>query len=168
MSNTWHVEVVFATKMPFELELSSEMMEQLEKYAAVVSPERDGSGGRIAMTVDGESTIMDAMKTASDAVRKALTPLIGAVDIEGLEASAQEVFEKRLSEPVFPEVVGYSEIAELAGVSRQRARQFTVTRGFPSPLITTGQGPLMDRSAVLDWLAVRNTKAGRPKKKVSA
>jgi hypothetical protein len=163
MNNTWHVEVVFETNKTFPLELSSEMIEQLEEYAAVVSPERDGSGGRIAMTVDGKSTIMEATSVASDAVRKALKPLVGAVDILGLEVSAQEVFEKKMNEPVFPEVVGYAEIADLAGVSRQRARQFTIARGFPTPVITTGQGPLMDRAAVLAWLKNRNTKAGRPK-----
>lgn len=34
--------------------------------------------------------------------------------------------------------------------------------GFPAPVITTAQGPLMTKAAVERWLENRNTRPGRP------
>lgn len=58
-------------------------------------------------------------------------------------------FTQQLARPLFPEVVGYSEIADMAGVTRQRARKFATHAGFPSPVIKTAHGPLMAKLSML-------------------
>jgi len=66
--------------------------------------------------------------------------------------------------PVIPDLVSYAEIAEIAGVSRQRARQFADIEGFPKPVVETAAGPLRLKASVEAWVERRNTKPGRPRK----
>lgn len=70
-----------------------------------------------------------------------------------------------LVEYTIPELVGYAEIASMAGVSRQRARQFASLEGFPTPAVETSYGPLRLKTEVQSWLDTRNTRPGRPKTK---
>jgi predicted DNA-binding transcriptional regulator AlpA len=46
------------------------------------------------------------------------------------------------------------EIAELLGVSKQRAHQIAEERGFPDPTGRDGRGRLWDRSEVVTWAKV--------------
>jgi hypothetical protein len=161
---SWHVDVRFRTAKPFKEDAAFDLIEALAENSAAVSIERDCQGGTVSLSIDGSATVIDALGAASDVVRKATKKLLGAIDIIGLDGMTEEVFLEKLNQPAIPPVVGYAEIAELAGVTRQRARQFTVSRGFPQPVITTGQGPLMDRAAVVSWLSGRKATAGRPRK----
>jgi predicted DNA-binding transcriptional regulator AlpA len=43
------------------------------------------------------------------------------------------------------------EIAELLGVSKQRAHQIAEERGFPAPVAEDGRGRLWDRREVTAW-----------------
>jgi predicted DNA-binding transcriptional regulator AlpA len=43
------------------------------------------------------------------------------------------------------------EIAELLGVSKQRAHQIAEEKGFPAPLAEDGRGRLWDRREVRAW-----------------
>lgn len=166
---SWHVDVRFRTAKPFKEDAAFDLIEALSANSAAVSIERDCQGGTVSLSVDGLATVLDALESASDIVRKATKKLLGTVDIVGLDGMTEEAFLEKLNQPAIPPVVGYAEIAELAGVTRQRARQFTIARGFPQAVITTGQGPLMDRAAVVSWLANRKTSSGRPRKeKVTA
>lgn len=70
---------------------------------------------------------------------------------------------EEIETPTIPDLVGYAEIAEIAGVSRSRARQFADLDGFPAPVVETAAGPLRLKSAVQAWVATRNTKPGRPR-----
>ena len=55
-------------------------------------------------------------------------------------------------QPLYPDVVGYSEIADMAGVSRQAARLWGSNPTFPPAVIETAQGPLRLKAAVQAWI----------------
>jgi hypothetical protein len=63
-----------------------------------------------------------------------------------------------------PELVGYAEIAAMAAVSRQRARELPGKPGFPPPAVTTASGPLRVKADVEQWLSSWDRTAGRPSK----
>jgi hypothetical protein len=48
-------------------------------------------------------------------------------------------------------LMGTSEIAELLGVSRQRAAQLAASEGFPAPVVKLAAGPVWERQAVENW-----------------
>lgn len=47
--------------------------------------------------------------------------------------------------------MGVTEIAELLGVSRQRAGQLAATFGFPAPLARLAVGPIWRREDIEQW-----------------
>ena len=61
-------------------------------------------------------------------------------------------------------LMGFKEIADLLGVSRQRARQLAATPAFPEPVARLAAGPIYESAAVEAWAKTRNTKSGRPRK----
>jgi prophage regulatory protein len=50
-------------------------------------------------------------------------------------------------------ILAVSDIADLLGVSRQRAGQLTQTKGFPEPWTELRQGPVWKRKPVERWMA---------------
>jgi prophage regulatory protein len=62
-----------------------------------------------------------------------------------------------------PKLAGVAEIAALAGVSRQRADQFTSHPHFPAPVQELAQGRVWLEDAVKAFLATPRP-AGRPRK----
>ena len=53
----------------------------------------------------------------------------------------------RVPEPL----MGLTEIAELLGVSRQRAHQLAATYGFPKPMARLAVGPIWKRADIEQW-----------------
>lgn len=164
---SWHVDVDFTSRKPFDSETAFDLIENLTEWSGAVSTSPDNNGGVISIFVDG-ATVLEATSKASDIVKGAAEKLWGNIEIVGLDVMTEEAFDAASSEPIFPEVVSYAEIAELAGVSRQRARQFTVLKDFPHAVIQTAQGPLMEKNAVVNWISRRNPTRGRPSKKLAS
>lgn len=156
----WHVRVSFTVAAPFSEDAPFDLTEALAEYAAVTSVSRDFTGGAVALFVEAAAPL-DAASTATTLVANAAADTVGTIDVTGLEVMSEEEFDLELARPVFPEVVGYAEIAELAGVSRQRARQFAELQGFPRPVIETAQGPLRSKAAVEAWIENRPTRRSR-------
>ena len=50
-----------------------------------------------------------------------------------------------------PQTVRMIEIAELLGVSKQRAHQIADERAFPAPVAEDGRGRLWDRREITAW-----------------
>ncbi|WEG10410.1 hypothetical protein PU630_07645 [Microbacterium horticulturae] len=153
---SWQATVTLIGKMDDDSAFT--LLEELGRFGAAVSVERDFSGGTITLSVEADTTLnaaSEAAQTVSDAIE-------GPITIIGLEVITESEADKRLREPLFPEVVSFAEIGQMAGVSRQRARQFSDNPAFPTPVITTGQGPLYSRHSVERWLETRNTRPGRP------
>ena len=59
-----------------------------------------------------------------------------------------------------PQTMRLVEIAELLGVSKQRARQIAYGDGFPVPVAKDGRGRLWNRSEVAAW--AKAWRAARP------
>ncbi|MBD8019403.1 hypothetical protein [Brevibacterium gallinarum] len=164
---TWHANVAFTTDSTFTHDAAFDVLDKLSEHAAAVAPRVDATGGDISFTIEA-ATITAAINTAITTITNTVTSIASRPTIDAIEITTETELDKRLAEPVFPEVIGFAEIAELAGVSRQRARQFATIDGFPAPVITTAQGPLMTKAAVERWIENRNTRPGRPKAAVSA
>ena len=157
---TWHVTVSLASPKPLPEDMPFDVMADLAQQGAAMSVSRDMTGGSVTLTVDSDSAA-DACLDSITLVSEAMIANHASVEVTGVSAQTDADFEEELVAPLFPEVVGYAEIAEMAGVSRQRAHQFTRMAGFPPAVITTAQGPLMRKTAVAAWLGRRDARPGR-------
>lgn len=161
MPTTWHARLDWTSTAITTPDTLADLLDDLSDHAPSGSLDIDGRSGSIMIAleaVDLEAAIATALESIRAAIHRHFT---GGV-ITGLELLDSESLDRELSRPIFPEVVGYAEIADLAGVSRQRARAFSKIEGFPSPVIETAQGPLLAKAAVQQWLETRNTRPGRP------
>jgi hypothetical protein len=104
--------------------------------------------------VSGERLVADAAQAAG----------LPAWPIVELEAVEWERLGTKLKQPPGPELVGIAELAELAGVSRQRASILARREGFPDPLATLAAGPVWDLHAVRRFLEGWTRQVGRPAK----
>ena len=140
-----------------------DLFDRLGQHGASISPNEDNTVLQIALAVDSD--------TATNAIDETIRILhddgnLTEFTITNLTVRTWEETRTAINTPVFPKVVGYAEIAKLAGVTRQRAYQFPQIESFPKPVIETAQGPLFTESAILAWLETRDTKPGRPRKTV--
>jgi predicted DNA-binding transcriptional regulator AlpA len=55
------------------------------------------------------------------------------------------------------ELVGIAEIADLLGVSRQRAHKLSQRPDFPEPVARLSAGLIWERADVVRWIAARRT-----------
>jgi hypothetical protein len=132
-----------------------EALRLAEFGAASYSPERLG----VTMTIDAPGPAL--------AVSKALAK-IHRTDVHG-EPVAVEVLttaeqDRQLAEPAFPELAGVSEIAELLGVSRQRASSVQHLEAFPAPVAELRSGPVWRKADLTRFAETWERKPGRPRK----
>ncbi|NQX11356.1 hypothetical protein HQQ80_06950 [Microbacteriaceae bacterium VKM Ac-2855] len=150
----WSATVSFDTARPFTEDEVDDLLNALVAYGAAIGVSRSLTSAAVSLTVDS-LTPLSAVDTATTIVTTTASPIVGELVVTGVESLSEAALDAELLTPTFPEVVGYAEIAEMAGVSRQRARQFAGIAGFPVPVIETTQGPLMTKAAVASWLAAR-------------
>ncbi|MCZ4325657.1 helix-turn-helix transcriptional regulator [Brachybacterium paraconglomeratum] len=160
MQTTWHARLDWVSATSTSEDTVFDLMDELTNHAPSGSIARDGLAGTLTIAVEADS-FDDALSSALGATRAALQRHVPTANVVGVELVDSDVLERELDRPLFPEVVGFAEIAELAGVSRQRARQLRDSPGFPAPVIETAQGPLMAKAAIENWLESRNTRPGR-------
>lgn len=145
---TWNVRVGYQQTDLSDPDQIGDVLEALEAHSAVASVQKRGA--TVALFVDAD-TVTDAITRAIGLVRDATTGTQG-FEVVMIEAKTEQAFMAELAEPLFPPMVGYAEIAEMLGVSRQRVHQLASKEGFPSPVIETRQGPLMLEAAVTEWI----------------
>lgn len=156
--NTWHASIGFSTR-PMSEDALFEALDELASYGAALSVSSDYANMHATMTIQAASPL-DAAKKAMNAIEN--VSVFRNVEIKDVRIVTPEKLDTENAEPIFPKVVGYAEIAKLAGVSRQRARQLSENSDFPLPVIETSQGPLFNQHAIERWTETRNTKPGRP------
>ncbi|MGP5057030.1 hypothetical protein ACTXJ3_18345 [Brachybacterium paraconglomeratum] len=161
MPTTWHARLDWASTATTTTDALEPLLDELADHSPAGSVSRDGLHGSVMLFLES-AQLEDAIADAIAIVRAALQNSVPTADLVGVDVRDGDALDRELEQPVFPGVVGYAEIAEIAGVSRQRARAFTKIDGFPAPVIVTAQGPLMARAAVERWLENRNTRPGRP------
>lgn len=150
----WHARIGFTTAEAMDEDTPFDIADALDNYSPSMSVNRDLAGGGVTICVDA-NTIDAAATDALSVVTAALTAEGLDWTLTELNVQNEDVFAAELDSPLYPEVVGYAEIAKMAGVSRQRARQLAEKPSFPAPVITTTQGPLMNKHAIERWLETR-------------
>lgn len=139
-----------------------ELVHALADHRGVVTvdPGPPHHSDRVSATLRIETTTLrQATTTALRAVEDAT-----GIPAIGVEALLTVDFEEQLNRPSIPELVGYAEIAEMFGVSRQRARELADRSDFPPAVVTTKSGPLRVKRQVEAWASTWERHAGRPRK----
>lgn len=144
-------------------DLLPDLAEQLEPESASVSFGTFGFGITMTCARGDTDRIDQVISSALDRMASAVKE-VGLPDLPIVEASATEwsLFEKQLEEPTFPNVVGVSELAEMLGVSRQRASELARSPGFPAPFTMLAAGPVWIEPNVSDYIKTWVRKPGRP------
>ena len=124
----------------------------------------NAAAGRVSaqLTVQA-TTLRQAIDNSLAAVRDAVHGAHGRFNPVRVDVVDAATFHAALAEPAIPPLVGYAEIAEMAGVSRQRARELPNLPDFPPAVTeTSSKGPLRVRSQVANWIQGWERRAGRP------
>lgn len=98
------------------------------------------------------------------AAERAAMPKWPVVDVQVTEWGE---FLSQLEQPTHPSVVGVSEVAEILGVSKQRASVLARSPSFPPPLVELASGPVWIEPNVHHFCETWERKPGRPRKKVA-
>lgn len=159
MHTTWHARLEWVSSDRTDPDVILALMDELTDHAPSASIAPDEHAGSITLAVDADS-FDAALSSALESGRTALQTHVPTATVVGIEVIDSDALDRELDKPLFPEVVGFAEIAEMAGVSRQRARALRQSPGFPAPVIETAQGPLMAKAAIERWLETRNTRPG--------
>lgn len=160
--SNWYVDVDFkiSGKLPHGADF--DVLDVLSDYKAVIAVSRSGTEGSVTFVV--ESTGISEAFAAAGEVWEKICGLLNEVEIVKTQITSEG---KRLAEAnefSFPELVGYAEIAEMAHVSRQRARELASREDFPVPVVETAAGPLRMKTAVEEWLSKWDRTPGRPRR----
>jgi hypothetical protein len=118
------------------------------------------------LTVEEDSWTLRLQLEAEDAaaaVAQLLALLDAGASIVRAEATTIAEWERRLSNPQLPDLVGIVDIQEMAGLrTKQRALQVTELAGFPQPALKTRAGRLWTREGVEAFLGRWPRRLGRP------
>lgn len=160
MAVEWQVSMDLKAAVPIDDDTVFDLLERLGAYGAAVAVGADGVGVSLTLCVTAQSGL-ESLTVALGLLSEA--GMADDVQVCGFEVVTWSEAERRNREPLFPAVVGYAEVARMAGVSRQRAAMFPRIDSFPKPVIRTAQGPLFAKAAVAAWVAGRQARPGRPR-----
>lgn len=169
MSTTWAVELEAEGDVSDALDDNAltDLMSILEPYSPSISasrPTRD-RGPRYGATlwVDADdigSAMANAVPAFHEAVEKASLPPWPVVR---LEVMTEAQFDDDLASRAFPVLIGVSELAELLGVTRQRASMLAKSAAFPRPVADLYAGPVWTEPSVRRFIDDWERKPGRRK-----
>lgn len=126
---SWTVSLSFA--QAGRITVTNAMKQTMMQHIAGAMPVLVAGDDYLGLTfdvraTDAESAFMIAKTTADDALCAAGLP---ALMLEEVNLSSER--KREHDDEHIPDLVGISEIAKLAGVSKQRAWQITQLKGFP-------------------------------------
>lgn len=134
-------------------------------------------GGAVSGSAMGDRygatfSIEEAVATAPDAVALGYEIFTTSAEKSGLpawpvvraEALTFEELDRDLETPNSLELVGVSEIAELLGVTRQRASALAKRADFPTPVAALASGPVWTRLSLNRFVHEWPRREGRPPK----
>ena len=159
MDKSWSARVEWPAPDPSDDALMAIAEAVAEHHGAVGS---DAAAGIISVQITlSAGTLRQAVDAALTVARNAA----GAADLRfiptRIEVLPEAVFAAEVHNPRVPDLVGYAEIAAMAGVSRQRARELPSLADFPPPVAEPSTGPLRVKSQVEAWLANWSRTPGR-------
>lgn len=153
----WYITATFTTATPMNSEAGFDILDALAEHHP--SAALAANSGSISLTI----TAPDAVQAAAlipEVLAKA-HPITGALTLTSLEILSEAAFQASLEAPEIPDLVGLTEIAEMAGVSRQRANAIVKQDSFPAPVLTLAAGQFRTRAAVQNWVENWTRKPGR-------
>lgn len=162
----WSVAVGVAAakgqrRVPKMADRSGLLVDGLIGRAGVATASRDGRryGARFCVDAPGPvEALQQAMTVFREAAAAAGLP---AWDVVEVEVQTDAELERQNAQPSLPELVGVGEVAELLGVTRQRASALARTPGFPAPLVTLRSGPVWTRPSVDRFVQSWHRRPGR-------
>lgn len=145
------VEITLHTKRP----VTEEMLFAAGEFGNVAIGHHGGRHIETTLTVEAE----DMISAANEAISKVLERVPGKV--VAVDAMTTAEADRRSKEQ--PQVVGTAEIAELLGVTKQRASVITQREDFPKPIVKLASGPVWRAGAVATFKEGWSRKPGRPR-----
>jgi hypothetical protein len=139
------------------------LMDALEERGGAVSMAQDGSrySATFSLLPNEGDAVEDVTRVGARVIQAAAARAeladLGLVRFEVMTGDEQDA---ELAEPLIPELVGNSEIADILRVSRQRANQLTKRPNFPAPVARLVAGPIWTRTSIERFL--EEWRAGKP------
>lgn len=158
-STPWYVEVGYQLSTPLSDDAAFDAIEALSDHAAAMSIHTDRKSGSVSATVEARNAKAAAESAAT--LLASAKEFLGDVEIVQLDVMTEAVRTERNNALSIPALVGYAEIADMAKVSRQRARDIAQREGFPVAVVETAAGPLRVKSAVESWIRTWDRTPGR-------
>jgi len=162
----WSVTLGFAHHLAKDTltDRIDDLLEAMAPYHAAAS--FDAHGVSVQFTVEAAS-VGKAIDAGLTVLLKALQEVgIKADGIFGAQAQTMEHLAAEQDLPNYPDLIGVAELAEILGVSRQRASELARTgSGFPRPLRFLASGPIWDKAMIARYVQHWDRRPrGRPKK----
>ncbi len=167
----WFADVGFEPTKPVDIEAAVDPLVDALPTADGIHPSLSGPGDTPAWAVRfcvEADTLKAANTLALAAFARAVHLGLPGVKVRTrwLELTDEPEFDRRLAEPLIPDLVGISEIATQLGVSKTRAREL-VAAGTIRQVAALASGPVC-LAKDLERYAATPRKAGRPRKAVCA
>lgn len=126
--------------------------------------------GGVAVGLPGSRQVETTLTVAAEevsaaadlAIRRVLERVPGKVIAVDVMTTAEA--DRRSKEQ--PQVVGVAEVAELLGVTKQRASMITQRDDFPAPIAKLASGPVWRAGAISTFKDGWRRKPGRPRKSI--
>ena len=148
----YSVTITLASDQP----LTEDELFEVAALGGAASGREGGSELTTTLTVDAP-TVSSAIDEGLALVGKLVSG--NPIAVEVLTVAEHD---RRLAEPAFPALVGVAELAEMLGVSRQRASALPERADFPSPVAVLRAGPVWRRGDVSQFVASWPRTSGRP------
>ena len=139
----------------------ADLVDELVPHAGVAHGAANGRRYGARLSVEAP-TPAAAIERAVEIFEKA-SAQVGLPNWEAVQVEAQTAAELRRQNalPSLPELVGVGEVAELLGVSRQRASSLARSAAFPPPLAELKAGPVWARASVGRFVEQWQRRPGR-------
>jgi hypothetical protein len=161
----WTITLDADTVEGYDPDQLGEIEDTLAQLSAIVTgptaalPHRFG----VTLSIDGTS-LPAAIDEATTLIEKAAAGAgMPAFTVAHVDAMTYSEHDRTLEETDDLQLVGVTEVAEILGVSRQRASELRKRPGFPTPVAELASGPVWTRPLLDLFVEHWERKRGRPK-----
>lgn len=138
-----------------------DLLDGLADHAGVAHGAANGRRYGARLSVGAESPAA-AVEAATEVFEKAAAAAgLPPWQVVQVEVLAPEELRRQNAAPTLPELVGVGEVAELLGVSRQRASGLARSPAFPPPVAELKAGPVWARASVERFVEHWQRRPGR-------
>ena len=142
-----------------------DVSEKLADHGATVSSTTANDRISVTLSIDTATDGITATEQARWLVHDAMEKhgLLGWHQVR-YETMTFAEHDALLEQPQLPELVGVAEIADILGVSRQRASELQTRAGFPAPIAVLRSGPVWARPSLNRFIEGWARTPGRPRR----